>query len=98
MFLRKVYLLALGTAWLLFPACTHRFSKFTYVVLSYYEYPGMCENCPAFQVDFQSGGQVDFHGLRGCAVPGVQHYRIPEAKFLELVRAFQGAHFFDIPL
>jgi ankyrin repeat protein len=96
MFLRKVYLLALGTICLSFSACRHLPSTFTYVVLSYYESPGMCEDCPAFQVDFHSGGQVDFHGLRGCAVPGVQHYRIPEAKFLELLRAFQGVHFFDI--
>jgi ankyrin repeat protein len=96
MFLRKVYLLALGTIWLSFSACRHLPSKFTYVVLSYYESPGMCEDCPAFQVDFHSGGQVDFHGLRGCAVPGVQHYRIPEERFLELIRAFQGAHFLDI--
>jgi ankyrin repeat protein len=57
----------------------------------------MSQGCPVFQVDFHRDGQVDFHGLRGCAVPGVQHYRIPEAKFLELVRAFQDAHFFDIP-
>lgn len=97
MLLRKIYLLALGTVCLSFPACTHRPSTFTYVVLSYYESPGMCADCPRFQIDFHSGGQVDFHGLRGCAVPGVQHYRVPEAKFLELVRAFQDAHFFDIP-
>ena len=29
--------------------------------------------------------------------PRLQHYRIPEAKFLELVRRFQDAHFFEIP-
>lgn len=59
--------------------------------------PDNCEGCPACQVDFHAGGLVDFHGLRGRAVPGLQQYRIPEAKFLELVRAFRNAHFFDIP-
>ena len=97
MFLGKVYLLALGTVCLSIAACAHGPSNSTYIVLSYYESPGNCEDCPVFQVDFHSGGHVDFHGLRGCAVPGVQHYRVPEAKFLELVRAFQDAHFFDIP-
>jgi ankyrin repeat protein len=94
---RKIYLLAFGTACLSIVACVHRVSNSTYVVLSYYESPGNCEDCPRFQIDFQSGGQVDFRGLRGCAVPGVQHYRIPEAKFLKLVRTFQDAHFFNIP-
>ncbi len=97
MFLRKIRLLALGTVCLSIAACEHRPSNSTYVVLSYYESPGNCEDCPVFQVDFHSSGQVDFHGLRACAVPGVQHYRIPEAKFLELVRRFQDAHFFEIP-
>jgi len=97
MLLGKIYLLVLGTVCLSMAACAHRPSNSTYVVLSYYESPGNCEDCPVFQVDFHSGGQVDFHGLRACAVPGVQHYRIPEAKFLELVRRFQDAHFFEIP-
>ncbi len=97
MLLAKIYLLVLGTVCLSMAGCAHRPSNSTYVVLSYYESPGNCEDCPVFQVDFHSGGQVDFHGLRGCAVPGVQHYRIPEAKFLELVRRFQDAHFFEIP-
>jgi ankyrin repeat protein len=97
MFLGKVYLLALGTVCLAIAACAHGPSNSTNIVLSYYESPGNCEDCPVFQVDFHSGGDVEFHGLRGCAVPGVQHYRIPEAKFLGLVRAFQDAHFFDIP-
>ena len=97
MLLRKIYLLALGIVCLSIAACSRGPSNSTYIVLSYYESPGNCEDCPAFRVDFHSGGDVDFHGLRGCAVPGVQHYRIPEAKFLGLVRAFQVAHFFDIP-
>jgi ankyrin repeat protein len=97
MLLRKIYLLVLGTVCLSIAACVHRPSNSTYVVLSYYESPGNCADCPVFQVDFHSGGHVDFHGLRACAVPGVQHYRIPEAKFLELVREFENAHFFDIP-
>ena len=97
MLLAKIYLLVLGTVCLSMAGCAHRPSNSTYVVLSYYESPGNCEDCPVFQVDFHSGGQVDFHGLRACAVPGVQHYRIPEAKFLELVRRFQDAHFFEIP-
>jgi len=97
MLLAKIYLLVLGTVCLSMAGCAHRPSNSTYVVLSYYESPGNCEDCPVFQVDFHSGGQVDFHGLRACAVPGVQHYRIPEAKFLELARRFQDAHFFEIP-
>ncbi len=97
MLLGKIYLLVLGTVCFSMAGCAHRPSNSTYVVLSYYESPGNCEDCPVFQVDFHSGGQVDFHGVRACAVPGVQHYRIPEAKFLELVRRFQDAHFFEIP-
>src|SRR6266581_7808120 len=97
MLLGKIYLLVLGTVCFSMAGCAHRPSNSTYVVLSYYESPGNCEDCPVFQVDFHSGGQVDFHGVRACAVPGVQHYRIPEAKFLELVRRFQDAHFVEIP-
>lgn len=97
MLLRMIQLLALGTVCLSIGACARRTSTSTYVVLSYYESPDNCEDCPRYQIDFHSGGQVDFHGLRGCAVPGVQHYRIPEARFRELVGAFQEAHFFDIP-
>jgi ankyrin repeat protein len=97
MLFRKIYLFALGTVCLSIAACAHGPSNSSYIGLSYYESPGNCEDCPVFQVDFHSGGDVDFHGLRGCAVPGVQHYRIAEAKVLGLVRAFQDAHFFDIP-
>jgi ankyrin repeat protein len=96
MLLRKLRYPALAAVCLVFPACTHRSPDL--VSLSYrYDGPDNCEGCPAFQVDLHSGGLVDFHGLRGCAVPGLQQYRIPEAKFLELVRAFHDAYFFDIP-
>jgi ankyrin repeat protein len=96
-FLRNIYVLALGIVCLSVASCGHRTINTTYVVLSYMESQDYCKGCPVFQIDFRSGGQVDFHGLRSCAVPGVQHYRVPEAKFLELVRDFQDAQFFDIP-
>lgn len=97
MLLRKIGLLALlGAACLSFSACAKRSAAF--VSISYrYDGPDNCEGCPAYQVDFHTGGLVDFHGLRGCAVPGLQQYRIPETKFLELVRALHDTYFFDIP-
>lgn len=97
MLLRKIGLLALlAAACLSFSACAKRSAAF--VSLSYrYDGPDNCEGCPAYQVDFHTGGLVDFHGLRGCAVPGLQQYRIPETKFLELVRALHDTSFFDIP-
>ena len=52
---------------------------------------------PAFRVDVTSGGHVEFQGRRNCAVPGHWSYRIPEHEFPDLVRAFDDAHFFDIP-
>ena len=71
--------LAVAMFCLFLPACTFRPS--TFVSLSYhYDGPDNCEGCPAFQVDFHTGGLVDFHGLRGCAVPGLQKYRIPGAE------------------
>lgn len=97
MLLRKIGLLGiLGAACLSFSACAKRSA--TFVSLSYrYDGPDNCEGCPAYQVDFHTGGLVDFQGLRGCAVPGPQQYRIPETKFLELVRALHDTYFFDIP-
>lgn len=96
MLLRKALCSALATICLLLPACTHYSPAF--VSLSYrYDGPDNCEGCPAFQIDFRTGGLVDFRGLRGCAVPGLQQYHIPEAKFRELVRAFHDMYFFDMP-
>jgi len=52
MLLCNIYLLALGTVCLLIAACAYGPSNSTYVVASYCESPGNCEDCPWFQIDF----------------------------------------------
>ena len=88
MLLRKIYLLALGVVCLSIAACSHGPSNSNYIVLSYYERPGNCEDCPVFQVHVHSGGDVDFHGLRGCAVRGSPFFG-PKISLLKVDRCLQ---------
>ena len=77
--------------------CTQTPSDLSHVVLSYQENPTWCIGCPKFRVDFSDAGRVALTCLSGCAIPGVQYYRIPESEFRELVRAFHDSDFFNIP-
>ena len=72
-------------------------ANLSYTVLSYYENPTWCEGCPRFQIDLTEGGNVRLHCFSGCAVPGIQDYRVPEATFQRLVSAFRESGFFKIP-
>jgi ankyrin repeat protein len=95
--LRRFSMLVLATASLFLTTGTRGSPGPSCVNLSYSENPTYGEDFPRYRVDFGEGGWVEFNGLSGCVVPGVQSYRIPEAEFQDLVRAFKEAHFFNIP-
>jgi ankyrin repeat protein len=78
------------------PGCLGRPDEGT-IALSYEEHSGDCGTCPAFELTFRSGGNVEFHGLGGCALPGTHHYTIPEAEWKALVELVRSSDFFDIP-
>jgi ankyrin repeat protein len=84
-------LLGAGLGWTQAP------SDLSHVVLSYQENPTWCIGCPKFRVDFRDGGTVVLTCRSGCAIPGVQHYRIPESGFRKLVLDFYDSDFFTIP-
>jgi ankyrin repeat protein len=67
------------------------------VILSYEENLSRCMNCPRFRIEFREKGLVTFHGLAGCAVPGISSYRIPAADFVALQSAFHERRFLDQP-
>jgi ankyrin repeat protein len=51
---------------------------------------------PAFEITFRSGGNVEFHGLGGCALPGTHHYTIPDTEWKALVERVRSSDFFSM--
>jgi hypothetical protein len=50
-----------------------------------------------FELEFRTGGQVQFRGLHGCAVRGDHYYQIPAQEFEGLLQLFGATRFFGIP-
>jgi hypothetical protein len=78
-------------------ACQWRQPPPSGVILSYEENLSMCMNCPRFRIDFREKGLVTFHGLAGCAVPGISSYRIAAVDFAALQTAFHDRRFLEQP-
>lgn len=56
-----------------------------------------CVGCPDYQVDFSETGQVALRCTRGCAIPGEQHYSVPQQRFREVLKEFYFKNFLAIP-
>jgi hypothetical protein len=76
--------------------CSARIDDKT-IELSYREHPGFCAGCDAFQLTFRTGGNAEFRGFGGCALPGSHSYRIPESDWRSLVQLFRSSDFVSIP-
>jgi hypothetical protein len=76
--------------------CSARVDEKT-IELSYEEHSGFCEGCDAFQLTFRYGGNAEFRGLGGCAIPGRHYFRTPATNWQALRSMFRSLNFFSIP-
>jgi Domain of unknown function (DUF6438)/Ankyrin repeats (3 copies) len=52
--------------------------------------------CPVYSVVIHANGLVEYLGELNVGIPGQQTGRIPPEKLLDLLRDFEGIHFFDL--
>jgi ankyrin repeat protein len=59
-------------------------------MFSYSENNRFCFGCTRFRLDFVSGGYVRYECFAGCALPEQLQYRVPAARFTDLLKAFRA--------